>query len=158
MLHVCELYEESLVSLDEGNKSIIDGHPTPSSTPAAVRESHPTTKQLIADDQQEMVTEDAARESIDCLDSSLVGDINVPDGQVFPPGAESVKGWRMMNIGGQPWPDTTEIQFVAGENLAPECSASLRAEVGYVSPGANFDVWTGDLKVCVHLYGRKRCT
>jgi len=75
-----------------------------------------------------------------------MGDTNVPSGQIFPPGAEFVKGWHMMNNGGLPWPTTTEVQFVAGEMLAPECSAALRAKVGVVHPGQDLDIWTGDLK------------
>lgn len=133
-----------------GTKSIVDGYRTPSPMSSSVQESYRITQQLPADDQQEIVTTDEPRRS--CLDSVLMGDTNVPDGQIFPPGAEFVKGWHMMNNGELPWPTTTEVQFVAGEMFASECSAALRAKVGVVHPGQDLDIWTGDLKVCAYTY------
>ena len=136
------------VSPAPSTKSIVDAYRTPSSTPSRVQESHCITQQSLVDDQQDIVTTNSPQQS--CLDSALVGDTNVPGGQIFPPGAEFVKGWHMMNNGGLPWPATTEVQFVAGEVFAPECSAALRAKVGVVHPGQDLDIWTGDLKVCAH--------
>lgn len=126
-------------------RSIVEGYRTP---PSNVQESHFITEQCPIGHQREIVTTNSPRQS--CLDSALVGDTNVPDGQIFPPGAEFVKGWHMMNNGGVPWPTTTEVQFVAGETFAPECSATLRAKVGLVQPGQDLDIWTRDLKVCAH--------
>lgn len=126
-------------------RSIVDGYRTP---PSNVQESHFITEQSTIGHQQEIVTTNSPRQS--SLDSVLVGDTNVPDGQIFPPGAEFVKGWHMMNNGGVPWPTTTEVQFIAGEMFAPECSATLRAKVGSVDPGQDLDIWTRDLKVCAH--------
>src|SRR6202012_207276 len=47
------------------------------------------------------------------LRASFVADNNIPDGQIFPPGAEFVKSWRMRNDGPGPWPAETELVFVA---------------------------------------------
>ncbi|KIK99466.1 hypothetical protein PAXRUDRAFT_822705 [Paxillus rubicundulus Ve08.2h10] len=80
------------------------------------------------------------------LSSAFVVDTTVPDGQIFPPGAEFIKSWHMINNGKLSWPDTTELRFVAGEAFASERSASLKAEVGPAYPGEDLDVWTGDLK------------
>jgi next-to-BRCA1 protein 1 len=136
------------VSPVPGTKSIVDGYRTPSSMPSNVQESHCVTQQSPVGDQQEIVGTNSPQKS--CLDSALVGDTNVSDGQIFPPGAEFVKGWHMMNNGGLPWPTTTEVQFVAGEMFTPVCSATLSAKVGVVHPGQDLDIWTGDLKVCAH--------
>lgn len=127
-------------------KSIVDGYRTPPPVSSNIQESHCIASQLPADDQQESVTTDALQQS--CLDSALMDDTNVPDGQIFPPGAEFVKGWHMVNNGGLPWPTTTEVQFVAGEMFAPGCNTALRAKVGVAHPGQDLDIWTGDLKVC----------
>lgn len=137
-----------LVSPVPSTKSIVDAYRTPSSTPSINQGSHQITQQPSTDDQQAMVTTNSPQKS--CLKSALVGDTNVPDGQIFPPGAEFVKGWHMVNNGSLSWPTTTEVQFVAGEMFAPECSTALRAKVGVVHPGQDLDIWTGDLKVCAH--------
>ncbi|KAF8140511.1 hypothetical protein EV363DRAFT_1393414 [Boletus edulis] len=136
-----ERYETCQVSRVPSTKSIVDGYGTPSSTPSNDQKSHCITQQSPAGDQQEIVTA-----NVPCLDSAFVGDANVPDGQIFPPGAEFVKGWHMMNTGVLPWPTTAEVLFVAGEMFASECSAALRAKVGIVHPGQALDIWTGDLK------------
>ena len=135
------------VSPVPSTKSIVDGYRTPSSTPSDDQESRDNAPQFLADDQQQIAVTDAPYQSRH-LDSVLVGDTNVPDGQIFPPGAEFVKGWHMMNNGGLPWPTTTEVQFVAGEMFTSGCSTALKAKVGVVHPGQDLDVWTGDLKVC----------
>jgi next-to-BRCA1 protein 1 len=75
--------------------------------------------------------------------AAFVEDVTAPDGQVFPPGAEFVKCWRLMNDGGHDWPESTELVFVAGETLSAQ---SLTVELGKVSAGAEIDVWTGELK------------
>lgn len=139
------------VSPVSGANSIVHGYRTPSPIPSNVQESYHIAQQLPADGQREIVTTNSPRQSWN-LDSALVGNTNVPDGQIFPPGAEFVKGWHMTNNGSLPWPTTTEVQFVAGEMFAPECSPALKAKVGIVHPGQDLDIWTGDLKVCAHPY------
>jgi next-to-BRCA1 protein 1 len=78
------------------------------------------------------------------LCASFVADINIPDGQIFTPGAEFVKSWRMRNDGRGSWPADTELVFVAGDWLMID--TSVRFKVGAVPPGEEVDVWTGELK------------
>ncbi|KAI0274799.1 hypothetical protein BC834DRAFT_1037443 [Gloeopeniophorella convolvens] len=78
------------------------------------------------------------------LRASFVADNNIPDGQMFPPGAEFVKSWRMRNDGPGPWPADTELIFVAGDRLTID--ASERFKVGAVQPGEEADVWTAEMK------------
>jgi next-to-BRCA1 protein 1 len=78
------------------------------------------------------------------LRASFVADNNIPDGQIFPPGAEFVKSWRMRNDGPGPWPADTELVFVAGDKLMIDTSE--RFKVGAVPPGEEVDVWTGEMK------------
>lgn len=80
---------------------------------------------------------------------SLVGrflfDTTVPNGQIFPPGAEFVKSWRILNDGPRDWPESTELHYTAGENFALAHS-SQSVKVGKVTAGFEVDVWTGELK------------
>lgn len=78
------------------------------------------------------------------LRASFVADNNIPDGQIFPPGAEFVKSWRMRNDGPGSWPGDTELVFVAGDKLMIDTSE--RFKVGSVPPGEEVDVWTGEMK------------
>jgi hypothetical protein len=78
------------------------------------------------------------------LRASFVADNNIPDGQIFPPGAEFVKSWRMRNDGPAPWPADTELVFVAGDRLMIDTSE--RFNVGAVPPGEEVDVWTVEMK------------
>ena len=78
------------------------------------------------------------------LRASFIADNNIPDGQIFPPGAEFVKSWRMRNDGPGSWPDETELVFVAGDKLVID--KTERFKVGSVSPGEEVDVWTGEMK------------
>jgi next-to-BRCA1 protein 1 len=78
------------------------------------------------------------------LRASFVADNNIPDGQIFPPGAEFVKSWRMRNDGPGSWPADTELVFVAGDKLVID--KSERFKVGAVPPGEEVDVWTGEMK------------
>jgi next-to-BRCA1 protein 1 len=77
------------------------------------------------------------------LSAIFVGDNNVSDSQVFPPGAEFVKSWRMLNDGPKAWPETTVLELVVGESFARDGQA---VKVGSVAPGAVIDLWTGELK------------
>jgi Ig-like domain from next to BRCA1 gene len=78
------------------------------------------------------------------LRASFIADNNIPDGQIFPPGAEFVKSWRMRNDGPGPWPADAELVFVAGDKLMIDNSE--RFKVGSVPPGEEVDVWTGEMK------------
>jgi len=88
------------------------------------------------------------------LSAAFLEDVTVPDGQVFPPGAEFMKCWRLRNDSGRDWPASTELVFVAGETLA----ASSPVEIGPVASGAEIHVWTGELKVCTLLYVAQKIT
>ncbi|KAK0481541.1 hypothetical protein IW261DRAFT_1471201 [Armillaria novae-zelandiae] len=77
--------------------------------------------------------------------ADFIGDITAPDGQVFPPGAEFMKCWRMKNSGLNDWEESTQLIFVAGESFIRGSGAYLLS-VGSVSAGDEVDVWTGELK------------
>ena len=89
-------------------------------------------------DKKKTVEEDAP------LRASFIADNNIPDGQIFPPGAEFVKSWRMRNDGPGSWPAETELVFVAGDKLVID--KNERFKVGGVAPGEEVDVWTGEMK------------
>ncbi|KAJ2914777.1 hypothetical protein MD484_g5645, partial [Candolleomyces efflorescens] len=79
------------------------------------------------------------------LSAGFISDVTVTDGQVFPPGAEFMKCWRMVNDGSTEWPESTEVVFVAGEaGLVPAGNEAVK--IGSVKPGQEVDVWTGELK------------
>jgi len=84
------------------------------------------------------------------LVASFLSDTTVPDGQVFPPGAEFVKSWRMTNDGSRDWPESTELHFSAGETFSLDRSGSQKVKVGKVAAGLHVDVWTGELKVAFY--------
>ncbi|EJD04203.1 uncharacterized protein FOMMEDRAFT_167441 [Fomitiporia mediterranea MF3/22] len=80
------------------------------------------------------------------LHAVFVSDVNVEDGQVFPPGAEFVKSWRIRNDGVMPWPETTRITFVAGDRMPAFNGAPLSYHVGGVEKGTTVDVNAYDMK------------
>jgi len=80
----------------------------------------------------------------EALSAKFVEDVTVSDGQTFPPGAEFVKCWRLLNSGERDWPENTELVFLAGDPLSD--SALPPILIGRVAAGAEYDVWTGDLK------------
>ncbi|KAJ7786588.1 hypothetical protein B0H16DRAFT_1490973 [Mycena metata] len=80
------------------------------------------------------------------LRASFVNDVTLPDGQIFPPGAEFMKCWQMVNSGGVDWPAETELVYVAGERLARESGGPSAVAVGSVKIGAEVELWTGELK------------
>jgi len=76
------------------------------------------------------------------LRASYVADNNIPDGQVFPPGAEFVKSWKMLNDGSRDWPESTQLVWVAGDKLTNQ----LVMKIGMVQAGEEVDIWTGEMK------------
>jgi hypothetical protein len=72
-----------------------------------------------------------------------LGDATVPDGQIFPPGAEFIKSWRMRNNGTQEWPSTTELVFTGGEAMTQDLTP---VSIGSVKPGAEVEVSSQSLK------------
>ncbi|THV07447.1 hypothetical protein K435DRAFT_257605 [Dendrothele bispora CBS 962.96] len=79
------------------------------------------------------------------LSAEFIVDRSVPDGQEFPPGAEFMKSWCMLNSGRKAWPKGTELVFVAGEDLSSG-EKGQPVQVGAVQPGETIDLWTGELK------------
>lgn len=80
------------------------------------------------------------------FEAIFVSDSNISEGQVFPPGAEFVKSWRMRNNGDQAWPAATTLRFVAGDRLAPRGLEVPTVPVGSVEPGEEVEVIGGDMK------------
>jgi len=82
------------------------------------------------------------------LSAAFVENVSVPDGHVFPPGAEFIKSWRMINDSGCEWPESTELVFLAGDSLSASASVEkdIAVPVGKVGPGETSDVSTGELK------------
>lgn len=78
-----------------------------------------------------------------------VVDVNIQDGQFFPPGAEFVKTWRMRNDGERSWPETTEMIYVAGDRMAPHPNAPTKFLIGSVKPGEEVEITAGEMKVRV---------
>jgi hypothetical protein len=83
---------------------------------------------------------------VSALSSAFVKDVTVPDGQIFPPGAEFVKCWRLLNDSGREWPESTLLVFVAGESLMAEKNPVASIHLGKVAAGVEVDVWTSELK------------
>ncbi|KIJ66196.1 hypothetical protein HYDPIDRAFT_186653 [Hydnomerulius pinastri MD-312] len=127
--------------------ALLSGYRTPSPVPVPSSVVDPQlTSQPFVDDQCELEADDDNVVPQAPLSSAFVADTTVPDGQIFPPGAEFVKSWRMINDGGRAWPEATELLFVAGEMFTSDNSAELKAKVGRVDAGEKLDVWTGELK------------
>jgi next-to-BRCA1 protein 1 len=83
--------------------------------------------------------------------AAFLEDVTVPDGQIFPPGAEFVKCWRLLNDSERAWPESTELIFAAGESLARDQSISQSVHIGTVNAGTEVELWTGELKVIHNL-------
>ena len=79
------------------------------------------------------------------LSAKFIEDLTVTDGQVFPPGAEFVKCWRMENDCRDEWPEGTELVYIAGETLGVQRDGAVH--VGAVKRGMEVEIWTGELKV-----------
>ncbi|CAL1694541.1 unnamed protein product [Somion occarium] len=80
------------------------------------------------------------------LVATHVADVNIPDGQFFPPGAEFVKTWRMKNDGQGAWSENTEMVYVAGDRMAPYPEAASKFKVGVVQPGEEIEITGGEMK------------
>lgn len=76
------------------------------------------------------------------LRASYEADLNIPDGQIFPPGAEFVKSWVIDNDGERCWPETAELRFVAGERMSMENSIVI----GAVPAGSKATISTPEMK------------
>jgi next to BRCA1 gene 1 protein len=77
--------------------------------------------------------------------ATFVADVTVTDGQIFPPGAEFVKYWRMINDSSRDWPEGTSCVYVGGANLLIDPTSDV-VKVGRVKAGEEVEVSTGELK------------
>ena len=124
----------------------------PTSSGSAVSSSYPRSLSDLIDQLPALVPSkilslEKLPEAREALSAKFLYDVTVSDGQVFPPGAEFVKCWRLLNTSERDLPENTELVFVAGDPLS--ASALPPVLIGQVAAGAEFDVWTGELKVCL---------
>ncbi|KAF8498455.1 hypothetical protein BU17DRAFT_59289 [Hysterangium stoloniferum] len=80
------------------------------------------------------------------LNASFVSDNNIPDGHIFPAGAEFVKSWRVKNVNSESWSEGTEIVFVGGHRLGSSRNVPMKYIVGAAHPGEEIDVFAKDMK------------
>ena len=78
--------------------------------------------------------------------ATFVSDSHISEGQIFPPGAEFVKSWRMCNSGDVAWPENTTLRYVAGDRLVPQGTTTQPVHVGTVEPGAETELIGGEMK------------
>ena len=121
-----------------------------SGSPAYLRSLNELVHQLPSLVPSKIPSLDKLSEGHGALSAKFVEDVTVADGQTFPPGAEFVKCWRLFNSGERDWPENTELVFVAGDPLS--VSALPPVLIGRVAAGTEYDVWTGELKVCLIIY------
>jgi next-to-BRCA1 protein 1 len=76
------------------------------------------------------------------LVAKFISDLNIADGQVFPPGAEFVKSWVLENAGSRHWPEDTELRFVAGDRMGTES----KTIIGGAPAGSEVTISTPELK------------
>lgn len=76
----------------------------------------------------------------------FISDNNIPDGHVFPAGAEFVKSWHLENDGTEAWAEGTSLVFVGGMRLGAFVNAPTAYDVGLVLVGEETDVCAGDMK------------
>jgi next-to-BRCA1 protein 1 len=140
--HPPETKETKMAPITHSLAALLSGNPS------ATTESSPlaTSVSSVASDKEVPAVIDVPAVSAPLL-AEFLQDITVPDGQIFPPGAEFVKCWRFLNGSERDWPESTVLLFVAGESLARDESSSQSVEVGSVQAGSEVDLWTGELKV-----------
>ncbi|KAF8492705.1 hypothetical protein JB92DRAFT_3001742 [Gautieria morchelliformis] len=80
------------------------------------------------------------------LQAMFISDNNIPDGHIFPAGAEFVKSWRLENDGTEAWAEGTKLVFVGGMRLGAFAGAPSTYNVGVVSVRQETDVYAGDMK------------
>lgn len=127
--------------------------PSSSSIPVSVRtppaKHEPLSEELMTQTQPSLISQfsrPSVRDLPPVLVATFVEDNNIPDGHVFPPGAEFIKSWKMKNEGVTDWPAETVLAFVGGHRLASFQGAPSSYEVGKVESGDVVNVWAGDLK------------
>jgi len=147
---VPEMMQQTMAPVTTHNRSLaalLNGYrsPSPNFTPSLAA-SVSTLDGTSQNETTPAVPSTPAQAVVIPLVASFLRDTTVPDGQIFPPGAEFVKSWRMINDGPRDWPETTELHYTSGEKFSPEHSGSQKVKVGKVAGGLEVDVWTGELK------------
>jgi hypothetical protein len=74
---------------------------------------------------------------IPCNQVAFVKDVTVPDGTIFPPGADFTKVWRLQNVGSCNWSDSYSLVFVDGTDMTEKNAYPLP---GTVRPGESVDL------------------
>ncbi|KIJ54281.1 hypothetical protein M422DRAFT_25208 [Sphaerobolus stellatus SS14] len=75
----------------------------------------------------------------------FLSDNNIPDGHVFPPGAEFVKSWRVKNTGPEAW-EGVHLSFVGGDRLSGTAGPTVAYYVSRVAAGEEVDVAAGEMR------------
>ncbi|KAL0567721.1 hypothetical protein V5O48_014273 [Marasmius crinis-equi] len=132
-------------------REILNEQPMESPSPKEVSKSQDVEIKEKESDEQEPLIAAFARQltvsTIVPLAAIYISDHSVPDGQVFPPGAEFIKSWRMKNSGGRAWDDNTELVWVGGDNLSKNAvSSPAPVKIGRLDAGNETDVRTEELK------------
>ena len=89
------------------------------------------------------------------LNAMIIKDVTVPSGQAFPPGAEFIKTWRVVNSGTAEWPKSTVLVFMGGDAMTSNTRPIL---VGNVKVGAEVELSTPGLKVGFRFASRMQLT
>ena len=120
-----------VAGFDHGSVVVVVGEPEPAVTETvtgAVASGEVTPTAEMASAGGGVVAE--------CLDSSYVADVTIPDNTQLDNGEEFEKTWRVRNAGTCAWPEDTVLAFSSGERMdAPDS-----AEVGSVEAGGQVDV------------------
>lgn len=147
---MCQHSTIPVSTLNQSLATLLDGYKPPSTTvPSPCSTSINSIIDFATETPSPRVNDVSSR-----LEATFVMDTTVPDGQIFPPGAEFVKSWRMMNNGNVDWPETTELHYVSGEKFSLDLhSGSSAVRIGAVTAGTEVQVWSAELKVganCSH--------
>ncbi|EAU92526.1 hypothetical protein CC1G_06537 [Coprinopsis cinerea okayama7 len=135
----------SALTLEDGTSAA----PEPEMPLADMVSQAPTLLALVKDEDDVKVvpinSPEPSQAAVAPLSAAFIADVTVTDGQVFPPGAEFVKCWRLLNDSTRDWPENTELIFVAGESLVIDRKSEV-VKIGSVKAGEEVEVWTGELK------------
>ncbi len=115
----------STQGVNQGQISISVATPTPVGTPTPTPTPTPDPNQPTA-----------TPVPADCLNSTYVADVTVPDNTRFEKGESFVKTWRVRNTGSCPWPQDAKLVFVSGQALGAPDSVSVET----VEAGGTMDI------------------
>ncbi len=114
----------------------------PTSTPLPTSTSLPTSTPTVVPTPTRTPTATLVQTttipvSKDCLKTTFVADVTVPDNTRFDQGATFIKTWRVKNSGTCDWPADTALVFMAGNKLD---AARTTLPVGVVKAGDTRDI------------------